>query len=441
MIIIRVVVLISIFYHFWKYIIKRFYFFIAHKEDNTGVNFKKTLEKETLMEILDEEFNYPNLKSKHYNEDGEIVLVGEFGEHKLKIDGEVVYVGRVGINDLPNSEEMKNIEEAECIKAYLRKIIEPNYRIDPELEYINMKSGKKRTIIAAIVALGFIVPGIAYQMDIDIKDIIDMYKSDKISASYMSDYDSEVTIGEVFAGFFEKPEWKKYKQGIQEYVDFRGTCFLDEKKITMVISFFIGDDYFEVSDIKIDGESVPEIMHGTILSSIYRNSNKINSSDLKEDKMDFPTNDGTISEYQTDESEDIEQPVDTSVDDSLKQDLEIEIVNNMSDYWSGLQTAIYTGYFGDVKYSMYQDSSLYQSQEKLVENLYNRGIYEEMISNEILEFNFDKMLEGEIEIKTKETIRIIYPDKDKIEDYYYTYVVRKDDDTWLPSEIRITENN
>lgn len=425
--------LIAIGYLFWRHIIKRFYYLITYNEDKTGVDLKQTLDKETLMEILDKDFLYPNIKSKGYNEDGNIVLVGEYGEHILKIEGSVVYVGRVKLKDVPNSEQMKNIQEAECMKHYFQKIVNPDYKINLELEYNNMKKSKKRLIISWIIFFIFILVGIMYQTEFNLNDIINIYKSDKISIAYLSDYSTEVTIGEAFEDFFDNTDWKKYKEGIQEYVDFKGNCLFDDERVTIVISFFKSEDYFEISEIKVNGEEIPKIMHSLIISSIYNNSTIKSESNLNKTQNN-PVDNSQVSEYKEET-----YPVDSSYEQSFEEELKSLVLYSMDDYWSNLEIAIYSGYFEDVIYSIYPDSNLYKNQEKLVNSLFNRGIYEEMISNEILEYNFDSISEGEIEIKTKETIRVVSPDKEKTEDYYYTYILKKDDnDIWLPSEIKVT---
>lgn len=165
------------------------------------------------------------------------------------------------------------------------------------------------------------------------------------------------------------------------------------------------------------------------------------SNDSEEDIY----NETEVDKYKTDQPKGDEyqgemQPIYTN-EEYTKDEIECKVLSSMCDYWIDLESAISSGDFNYVKGRIYEGSKLYKEQDKLVNSLYNRGIYEEMIDTTILEYDLDRISDNEVRITTKETIKIIYPDRDKTEDYYYTYVIKKDSyNNWLPSEIKITEN-
>ena len=120
------------------------------------------------------------------------------------------------------------------------------------------------------------------------------------------------------------------------------------------------------------------------------------------------------------------------------EEIKSEIFVNMESYWEGLMKAINTGDFYFVRQEIFFESNLYNAQINLVNDLSERGISEEMVSSEILEYDMDNVKDGIVKIKTKETIRIIHPDKENTKDFYYTYTLKPDSNgLWMPSEIAV----
>ena len=230
--------------------------------EETGIEFKYDLSREEQYAKLKNELTYPDLKEIFYDEKGRISLKCKYRSHSLRIENDRLYVCK----QRPYTDKV--IEEAECLKAYIEKLFNPDSPINPRAKYDAMSGHKKQYIILHIVivaafALGFI--WVIHESGAE-----NPISSKNISSSYLTEFSSTETVGEAFNGFFSNPKWKSYSVGAEDFVDFSGGCtYGDDYNANMVITFAIYDDYFEVEKIKVNGEELPAIQHYFILSTIY----------------------------------------------------------------------------------------------------------------------------------------------------------------------------
>lgn len=96
--------------------------------------------------------------------------------------------------------------------------------------------------------------------------------SNNISVSYLSQFSTEVTIGEAFNKFFGEPKWKSYNQGIQKYVDFQGKVIYNNEPAIAVITFSILGDNFKVESVKIDNEPLNDFEIDLFFETVFADS-------------------------------------------------------------------------------------------------------------------------------------------------------------------------
>ena len=248
-------------YIFWILKGRGWYILFKYGKE-TGIDFKSDYGKEELFAKLKSELTYPKLQEIFYDEEGRISVRGKHSSYSLKIENERLYVCKSNLSS-PNE-----IEEAECLKAYIEKIFNPNSNSNPRAMYESMEGFRKKSIIIGIIlTIAFILFCVFAINDSGATDAI---ASKNISASYFTEYSSSKTIGEAFDDFFASPKWTSYKQGAHEYVDFSGGCtYGDKTNAKMVITFALFNDSFQIERITIDGEEIPPIMHSDILYVIY----------------------------------------------------------------------------------------------------------------------------------------------------------------------------
>lgn len=125
------------------------------------------------------------------------------------------------------------------------------------------------------------------------------------------------------------------------------------------------------------------------------------------------------------ETEETEETVE--VTSFLTEDIEVSNSGNApegllqltEDYLNGLVRAINKKDFDEVKPYLLEGSDLYKSQQKLVENLGEKNIKEQIVSADVTDYWSEG---GEIAIHTKETVKIIYNDgTSETKDYEWIY--------------------
>ena len=245
---------------------------LAFREAYIGLKYRKpmpislsdNIEKEELYTILKEKLDYPSKIEIYYDEYGNIAITGKYGVHILTISDENLYISR------NNSHKNRNMEEAECLGAYIQKLFDSDAPVNPYLMYKKMTNyGKKRLGITAFLLLFCLVVSLSAIKD---SDVDDGFSSNNISSSYLTGYSEDITIGEAFDNFFANGEWKKFSDGSVEYVDYSGEFMLGEDSVNVCIRFWTSDKKFKVESVTIDGEEVDGLFEESLFTKIYENS-------------------------------------------------------------------------------------------------------------------------------------------------------------------------
>lgn len=234
-------------------------------KDKTGSPLPEAIDDIALFELLREKgFAYPEMKNMYYNEGGQVVIEGKFTSHALTISEQRVYVDR----GLRGNQQKKTlcILEAVSIGHYLTKFFNPKAPINAYKQYKSFKNKRKQPlmVVSALVILFIVFAAIGSR-----DTIVPQIKSNNISESYLSQYSSTETIGDTFAKFFGNPKWKSYEQGIQKYVDFQGSCTVNDQPATAVITFSVLGDQFQVESVKLNNDPLNPIEIENFFKTVY----------------------------------------------------------------------------------------------------------------------------------------------------------------------------
>ena len=261
-------------------------FLIAYKHDPEEViPVPIDSTNESIMELLKKDLTYHDMKELYYDANGDICIVGKYDTYALTLSSDAVCSSlhiKSSVDFKVEGKEnhfllkaaywgyradRKNhriIEELECLRAYITKIFHHDAPIDARKKYEKMRQANKyRTVTVLGLTLAMIILFIAALNESGLL----ASNSDKIQDSYLTQYSSDITIGEAFDDFFSNPQWYDYKDGASEYVDFKGGCTWYDEPATMVITFVVYDDEFYVDKISINGKDM--IFYNSLLTEIY----------------------------------------------------------------------------------------------------------------------------------------------------------------------------
>lgn len=253
-------VIIAFGWLFWNLAFREWYIYYKYKKAKP-INIPVDSNKQSVFSILKNSLSYPDLKSIHWDTNGDIMIVGKYGKHKITIENNSLYVGR------DHSKHSKNIEEAEIIDVYIRKIFDTTYPDDPYDKYKKMKKHKKNWVL---IQLGIIIAAvIAFSVGMPDSDLYESQTSNNISNSYLNSYSETITIGKAFDAFFSDGKWSSYSEGAINYIDYTGTCMYGDEQAEMIIRFWHSDIEFRVEEIYINGEKMPDISHVGFLQTIF----------------------------------------------------------------------------------------------------------------------------------------------------------------------------
>ena len=209
-----------------------------------------------LMPILEQKLKYPGQKGLYYDENGIVTIEGKYGYYGIVLDNHTLIVLR----------DTKENEEAACLEGYITKIFKSKAPINPHIMYKKMVAHRKRKHLLKAAPIVLVAALVLLNQDFNGGDT---WKSNNISVSYLSEYSTEITVGQALDNFFSDGKWSTYKEGGLEYVDYTGTCLLNEEEVSVLIRFWSEDDEFRVDKVMIDGIEVSQITQYAMLEIIY----------------------------------------------------------------------------------------------------------------------------------------------------------------------------
>ena len=253
----------GVFYFLWCILIRKVYTAYRYKNGSAKFEIEKPIDQAYLMNIISNNFNFPDIKAIHFDENNNVEIVGKHNTYKFEIlDNQISVVYKHPESD---NKECRSIEEAIVISKYLQKEL-CNSPINPYDSYESYKNGKKRrTIFLGVIAIVFVV-FIGYVFYTELGDSV---KSSQISEQYLSEFSEEITIGEAFDSFFDNTRWVTYEIGAQKYVDFSGALEVDGEPATALITFELYNESFKITTLKLDGTDAGNIMLRALLEKVY----------------------------------------------------------------------------------------------------------------------------------------------------------------------------
>ena len=258
-----------------------------YKEDN-GVTLPDGMDKDQLCEFLKKSLSYPDAKEIYFDEDGDICIECKYDTHVVSVFEGKAYVndamyenagafdgGNKAVTFLANlgywkirfkRKNQKRIEEIECLRSYLVKALNHDAPINAHQKYTNFKNARKYTnIISAVAAALAVILVIAA-----FSSGLGNQKINGVKYAYLNAYSTEITINEAFNDFFDDPTWESYTENSEDYVKFTGECTFKGRPALMVITFeFMENDWFRVSNIKLNGETLSEYEEDAVLEKIF----------------------------------------------------------------------------------------------------------------------------------------------------------------------------
>ena len=225
----------------WTFLLRSI--FVLKRYDNHGneVILPEPIDAEALFQKLRTELQYPDIKNIFYNEHGILSIAGRYSAYMLLQEGNTLTVGAVMTDK--RSKDLRRAEEAMCISAYIGKIFNP---VTP-------------VIYSAVM--------LAPALD----------ETYKVRDSYLSQYSSEITVGEAFDGFFGDPSWTAYQEGSQELIDFQGNCTFGGENVVVRITFGIYGDQFRVDSVRINGNETSDLITASLVTAIYEQTDALAS--------------------------------------------------------------------------------------------------------------------------------------------------------------------
>jgi len=222
-------------------------------------------------ELIQRNFHFPELKNIRINQHGHVVIEGKYSSHPIAIKENTIYVGRGERGG--DQKATKCILEAYIIVNYLKKFFNPLAPVDAYEEYKKYKLSRKQpAVVTMIITIAFIIAIALNGGDQAVKEATTGLSSSNISSSYLSQYSTDVTIGEAFNSFFGNPKWKSYDQGIEKFVDFQGKITFNGEAATATVTFWLSDNQFVVERIKINSNELLPNEVENFLSVVYDES-------------------------------------------------------------------------------------------------------------------------------------------------------------------------
>lgn len=303
---------------------------LKHANKGNQIVLAESLSPDGLYQKVKNELQYPDIKNIFYNEHRLLSIAGRYTIYTLLQDGNVLSVCPVMTEK--RNKDMRRAEEAMCITAYLAKVFNPATPINPYRMYKKMRHARRNSLIITVI----LVVALVLYSTVLLAPVLD--ETAKVKEAYLTQYSSEITVGEAFNGFFENPEWTSYQEGSQELIDFQGSCLVDNESAVVRITFGIYGDQFSVDSVKINGTEISDLLSASLFSAIYEQTDGLAYDDVANSE------DAMISDKDSTEVDSTQFPANADSDDasavSMQASAEVDIdsqaliVDHINNYFS-----------------------------------------------------------------------------------------------------------
>lgn len=224
-----------------------------------------------LLEALSGKFNYPYFKGVHYGTEGECVIEGKYSMYPVTFyEDNITEISY--ISEGTDTKKRTVLLETMAIQDYINKFFNPNLPIDVirDMKRLNLAEGQRKAVafvcaaatvlIVAATVWDYVSPGSLQSMAVP---------GIEVRTAYLSEYSTQVTIGEAFEGFFDNCKWTKFDSEGYAYVAFTGTCRYFDERADVRITFKITGEKFIVDSLDINGRTQSDLVLYGLLSAVY----------------------------------------------------------------------------------------------------------------------------------------------------------------------------
>lgn len=254
----------------WTFLLRAMSVLKKYEKQGNQVILPEPMTPDALFQKIKSELQYPDVKNIFYDEYGALSVAGRYADYTLLLEGNTLTVGAEMTGK--RGKDMRRAEEAMCICAYIGKIFNPATPVNPYHLYKKMRHARRNSLlISAILIIALLI-----YSAVMLAPALD--ETATVRDAYLTQYSSEVTVGEAFDGFFGDPEWTAYEEGAQELIDFQGTCTFGGENVTVRITFGIYGDQFRVDSVKINGNETSDLLSTSLFTAIYEQTDALASN-------------------------------------------------------------------------------------------------------------------------------------------------------------------
>ena len=262
--------------------------YIVYKyQRDEGVLIPENADKDQVIEMLKKDLGYRDATEIFFDEKGDICIAGKYDTYKVGIINGRAYIDDPFYTEIDSTsgkafsfiqklgnfrlrsdkrKDRNRVEELLCIRAYVKKVFDHDAPINAHKKYEEMTRARKYsgivTAVSIVLSVILIICAVASAMEDQTVD--------SVKDAYFESYSKDISIGEALEDFFADTTWESFSEGSKDYVKFSGEFLYYDKTALAVITFeFMENDWFRVSKITINGETLSEYEESVFLTVIY----------------------------------------------------------------------------------------------------------------------------------------------------------------------------
>ncbi len=258
-----------------------FIVYALYESTSNKLQLPEGMNPQSMVEALEGKFDYPYFEGIYCGENGECMIKGKYAECQVIFNAAgITYLSckEIKHKDLKfyNGEEQRMREgflEAMAIRSYINKFFNPTMDTNAIKDFNRLKSMEKQKKLLSPV-LAYVAAAICLIICVKIffPNLFQYITSPgrEVRGAYLSQYSTEVTVGEAFDNYFNKGKWRKYKgDDGYKYVAFTGTCDYSGQTVDVRITFKITGDNAVIDRVEINGQEQNGLVEVALLLDIY----------------------------------------------------------------------------------------------------------------------------------------------------------------------------
>lgn len=254
---------------------------MLYESTSNKIQLPDGMNSKSMMETLEEKFDYPYFEGIQCGENGECIIKGKYAECQVIFNSDgITYLSckEIKHEDLKfysNSEQRlrEGYLEAMAIRSYMNKFFNPTMTTNADRDFNRLKSmEKQKKLLSPALSYCAAVICLIICVKIFFPNLFQYITSPgrEVRGAYLSQYSTEVTVGEAFDNYFDKGKWRKYKgDDGYKYVAFTGTCDYSGQTTDVRITFKITGDNAMIDQVELNGQEQNGLVEIALLLDIY----------------------------------------------------------------------------------------------------------------------------------------------------------------------------